>query len=199
MKKCKLQYVALAVAMSLSFSGSALVQDINTVTPEDQKKALAYDFKNDTAYIRVKTGVWEKLGVDPEKPQVIKGWEDVKNFSIIDEKHGTNNEKSLQATREILIKTVENVKELDRFVSTNMLDTAKNTRNLTALQASHDNLDKKVSGLTELVTDEMDIVDAKFTALNQELNDKIDANKHDTDKSIELAYDNIDEHENQIR
>ncbi|MFY1028372.1 hypothetical protein ACE4RU_11870, partial [Actinobacillus seminis] len=154
MKKCKLQYVALAVAMGLSFSGSALAQDINITPPDDQKKALAYDFKNDIAYLREKSGSgkWEKLGVDPEKPQVIKGWKDVKNFSIIDEKHATNNEKSLQATRAILIKTVENVKELDRFVSTNMSDTAKNTRNLTTLQASHDDLDKKVKGLTTLVT-----------------------------------------------
>ncbi|SUU34863.1 YadA domain-containing protein [Actinobacillus seminis] len=215
MKKYKLQYVTLAVAMGLSFSGSALAQNINITPPDDQKKALAYDFKNDIAYLREKpgSGKWVELGVDPEKPQVIKGWEDVKNFSIIDEKHATNNEKSLQATREILIKTVENVKELDRFVSTNMSDTATNKRNLTDLQNSHNNLDKRVTGLTErvtgltdFVTDEMDIVDdkftkqdAKFTALNQKLNDKIDANKRDTDESIDLAYDNIDKHEKQIK
>ncbi|MFY1028393.1 hypothetical protein ACE4RU_11975, partial [Actinobacillus seminis] len=126
---CKLQYVALAVAMGLSFSGSALAEDINLVVPKDQEKALAYDFNKEIAYLREKPGEWVELGVHPDKARK-KSWSDVEKLTRISEGNS--------AHLKILIRTVENVKELDRFLSDNILDTAKNKKALTALQASHD-------------------------------------------------------------
>lgn len=117
MKKCKLQYVALAVAMGLSFSGSALAQNINDVVPEDQKKALAYDLENDTAYIRVKPGTWVEFGVDDNEAKVKNRNELVNSkFPIIDEDLPANNQKHLRDTQKILIKTVKNVKDLIAFL-----------------------------------------------------------------------------------
>ncbi|SUU34865.1 YadA domain-containing protein [Actinobacillus seminis] len=149
MKKYKLQYVALAVAMGLSFSSSALVENINNVTPDDQKRELAYDLKDDIAYLRVKPGTWVELGKNHNEAKIV-GWHDVQTLPRINEEEAVLNRKNAQNVKKILIKTVENVKELDRILK-NMLD----TDNLEAqVKSANQNIQDHKKSIDELKTNQ---------------------------------------------